>query len=226
MAESGVISPSRAQQHDLVKLHSPLAIVGVFLFLLREYFGTESLPWQWTDNDSSTGIIIETAFNPHTETADGKPSIIIDKGQTAYGQVVLGNKDQYQVSVLEKRLEHFYTVLQTDISIQCISPRKAESALIADAVMHFISCSKGEISRLFAIREFSPLVTGGTGAFNKDEKMFTTPINFRVELEARWATIPVAAPLRRIEATFTNLGLSLNDGFVQIYQHSTGRSNV
>ena len=226
MTESGTRSPSLAQQHSVIQLHSPLAVAGMFIYLLREYFGAAQLPWVWDKNDTQSTLIIESTYNPQTENADGKPALYIEKGQTAYGQVVLGDKDQSQPGILERRLEHFYAILQTDVIINCTSPRKGESATIADYVQHFITCSKNEISRVFAVYDFSPLVAGSTQPYNKDEKCYNTPVSFRVEMETRWATIPVAAALRRIEASFTSVGLTVNEGFVQVFQHTTGKDNT
>jgi len=226
MPEFGDKSPSRAQQHESILLHSPLAVAGMFLFVLRDYFGNHDLHWKWDENKSTSGIIIDTDFNPQTENPDGKPAIYVEKGQTAYGQVVLGDRDQYQPDILTKRLEHFYAIMQTDIILKCVSPRKGESMILGDLVQQYLTCTKGELSRVFAVRNFSPVIMGSTIPYERDERMYNTPVSLRIDLESRWATVPVAPAIRKLAITLTNAGLSINDGFVTMYQHVTGKSNV
>lgn len=223
MTEFGDRNPAFDTQLEPIRLNSPLELISVFIFLLREYFDSTRVQWVWRNNDTSSDITIEPTLNRHTEKANVKPAIYLEAGQKVYGKVSLGNRDQDQPEIQKKGLEHFYGVSQCDVEINCTSPRWGESSILADVVQHFIISSQYEICRVFSIRDFSPVIAGKTRPFELDEKMFSTPIQFRVEFETRWATMPIAPPLvKLIQQIRTDNGNVL----VNMYLHTTGDSNV
>lgn len=226
MGEFGPRNPAHTQQAAGIALNSPTALVGTFIFMLREYFTDGGLPWTYRTNATASDIIITKSFNRNTEIKDHKPGIYINRGQNVIQKVSTGYRDQDQPDFFEKGLEHFYGVSQTDIEISCVSPRDGSSAHIANLVQQYLIGSQYEICRVFSIRNFSPVVAGRTNKFKLDETLWDTPVSFRVDYETRWATLPIGPTLVKITNNLTLTGLGDPDPFVQMNQHTTGDDNT
>jgi hypothetical protein len=224
MVEHGEKSPSRKLQPSSVSLHSPLALTGAFIYMLREHFKLGLNSWTWRPNLTASDILITSAFNKNTNVANHKPGIYVDKGQTTYSKIVIGDRDQHQHLIKKKSLQHYYAICQTDLVLNCVSARHGESATIGDEVQHFLIASQYIIAETFTLRGMSPIVGGGTTPFEYDEKMFSTPISTRVEFETRWATVPIAPALVRLTATVGGDALEINKVLMDL--HTTGNSNV
>lgn len=192
-------TPNLKQQSKYIPLHSPLEIVGAFVYILRELFQTPGLLWQWSNNRNTTGIVIEAGNEEEIATANSKPGLFVNIGQTVYEQVSIGDLDQDQPEILQKGLKHFYAYGRTSVSVECISPRHGESALLGDTVQQFLHMSSNEIQMYFNFQNMSPVVLNATQPFEKDETFFNTPVMFQVGFEVRWATIPIAPMLKKLQ---------------------------
>lgn len=194
--------PVGADAH--VTLHSPIEVVGAFVYILRDYFQTDGLLWTWTDNKNTTDIVIESGNEEEIALANAKPGIFVNRGQTIYEQISVGDLDQDQPQMLEKRVKHFLAYGKTSISVECISPRHGESALLGDLVQQFLQMSSNEIQAYFHFQNMGHVVLNATQPFEKDEKFFNTPAMFQLGYEVRWGTVPIAPSLK-------NLSLKLTD---------------
>lgn len=187
------LGPTDLSQLPSVKLQSPLAVIGAFIYLVRERFNPRyGLQWQWQSDVTTTDIVIEAQYNQNTEERDARPGIYIDKDQTSYGKVSTGHLDHDQPRILERDLEHRISFGQTDIVIDCISPSRGESMYLADVVQSYLEASKYVIMAVFGFRDISPIVCGRTQAFSKQTDLHQTTLTFRVEYETRWKTAPAA----------------------------------
>jgi hypothetical protein len=221
--QTPTIPPSLLEQRN-VQLNSPLALIGAFIYIIRERFApTNNCRYQWLDNKSATGVLIESAFEKNDEVRDGKPAIYVDRGQTVYQQRSISNRDQWSPSLQTRRLEQFYMEVETDIKIDIVAATKGESVTLADIVQQHITCSQRIIETFFTIRKVSPSILGRTEPFLKDQTLFISPIEMRVNTEFRWATLPVAPVMRE---AFINTSAEINeqeDFFRQIYIQSLNR---
>ncbi len=182
-------TPEELNQLPSIRLQSPLAILGALLYLVRHRFDPEfKLPWEWSGNATETGILVETQFNEGTEVRDNRPGIFIDRSQTTYGKVSLRNLDQDQGQLLPKETVNYISIGQTDVTIDCISTSRGESAQLADEVQSYLESSKYIIMGVFKFRDISPIVMGPTQAFEKQTELHQTNLTFRVEYETKWRT--------------------------------------
>jgi hypothetical protein len=190
--------PSLREQRN-VQLNSPLALIGAFIYIIRERFSPPNEGrYQWLDNKSATSVVVEAQFERNTELRDAKPGVYIDRGQTVYRKNTIDNRDQYAPSVMTRRLDQYLTLVETDINIDVVAATKGESATLGNIVMEHIECSRNIIMTFFTLQDISPLIMARTEAFQKDETLFNTPIQFRTTHELRWATLPIAPVMREI----------------------------
>jgi len=199
---------SPRQPHPDLRLSTPLTTIGVFVALVRERFSETHLNepilhWNWKTDKKTTGIFIESGFDKDIEARNVRPGIWVDQLQHVFGRVAIGDRDQMPV-YSPKRLENFYAVVEMDMVIDCTASKRAESMLIGSIVQEFIHLSSDLIQADFGFRGISPLIQGRTTMYEADRTLWNTEIQFRVEYERRWRTIPFAPVLDQI-------GLTLKD---------------
>ena len=184
-------------------LSTPLSIVGMLIEVVRLRFqgGTYSNPaldWEWEEfGEVAPGnpniIFIESGFNTNIEAYTTRPGIWIDRDQNIYKKVSIGHQDQMPVNV-RSRLEEFYAAGECDIVIDCTSANRGESMVIGSIVQDHLQMASNLIQGYFGLRDISEIILSRTVPFDKDDKLWNSPIQFRVYYEIRWATFP-AAPL-------------------------------
>jgi hypothetical protein len=216
--------PAELGQLFEIKVQSPLAIVGAFLYLVRNRFKDDpanQLNWKWRDDPGTTEVTIEAQFNQNTESRDVRPGIYIDRDQTTYGKVSIGNHDQNQHRLLQTDHTHHYSVGQTDIIMECVSPARGESMQLADIVHTYLESSKYIIQAVFGFRDISPIIMGRTVPMEKQTDLHVTQLNFRIDYETRWATTPAAPVLKGLGAHLKETRQGVDSFLTDIYVKST-----
>lgn len=195
--------PDGAQ--PLLRVSTPLTMLGVFIEILRNRYKEGSsidpiLPWVWSSEQATTGLFIENGWNENIEARNVRPGIWIDREQNVYGKVSIGDQDQMPVYP-QVRLESFYTIGEMDILIDCTAPKRGESMVIGSVTQDYLHMTSNYIQALFGLRSMTPVMLDRTVPFEKDTKLWTSPVRFRAEYEVRWATMPIANALNEISAT-------------------------
>ena len=186
--------PDQGSRQDIY-LSTPMTVLGIFVAILRERFAaaTQSDPplkWNWLSDLKDTEIIIASGFNKNIEARNDRPAIWIDREQTVYGEVAIGNRDQIPIS-LRTRHQQYYAMAEMDIVMDCTSKARGESMMVGSIVQDFLQMTAREIQRFFGFRDISPIILNRTVPYEKDRELMSTPIHFRVSYEARWASIPI-----------------------------------
>ena len=186
-----------------LRMSTPLTILGVFVEVVRERFRAESQvepasPWIWQDNLKETSIFVESGWNENIEARNVRPGVWIDRDQNIYQKVVLGDRDQDPVPWPEVRLETFYGQGEVDIILDCVAPKRGESMVIGSIVQDFLHMSSNYVQACFGLRDMSAVILGRTTPFEKDDKLWTSPVQFRAYYEIRWATAPISLALNQI----------------------------
>jgi len=179
-------------------------MLGVFIDVIRQRFQEGSsidpiLPWVWTSDLATTGLFVENGWNENIEARNVRPGIWLDREQNIYGKVSIGDQDQIPV-VRQVRLESFYCPGEMDIIIDCTSTQRGESMLIGSVLQDYLHMTSNYIQAIFGLRDMSSVILGRTTPFEKDTKMWTSPVQFRAGYEIRWATMPIANVLNEITA--------------------------
>lgn len=196
---------SPRQPHPDLYLSTPLTTIGVFVAIIRErfsetYLHEPILHWAWQDNKKATGIFIESGFDEDIEARNVRPGVWVDQLQHVFGRVSVGDRDQMPV-YQPARLENFYAIAEMDMVIDCTATKRAESMMVGSLVQEFIHLSSDLIQADFGFRGISPVIMGRTTLYEADRTLWNTEIQFRVEYERRWRTIPFAPVLDAISLT-------------------------
>jgi len=192
--------------HPLINISSPLTLIGIFVAILRDRFSPDTYSdpplkseWLWQSALKSTGIYIESGWNEQLEGRNLRPGLWVDRDQTVYGKVSIGNRDQIP-TILATRHELFYADAQTDISIDCTSKDRGESMMLGSLVQDFLQMSARYLMAEFGLRDISPVVLNKTVPFERDRELMGSQVQLRVSYEARWATVPIAQLLSEIRS--------------------------
>jgi hypothetical protein len=194
--------PDQGSRSDIY-LSTPLTVIGIFVAILQERFAPATpsdppLKWNWTSDVKETGIIIASGFNKNIEARNARPAIWVDREQTTYGEISIGNRDQIPIS-LRTRHQQYYAMAEMDIVMDCTSKNRGESMMVGSVVQDFLQMSAREIMRFFGFRDITPIILNRTVPYEKDRELMSTSVQFRVAYEARWASIPIYPVLHAIK---------------------------
>ena len=187
---------------------SPLAVIGLFVFVLRARFeDTEGapLPWVWEDTmrpdpyaeDEPIKIYIESTYNVANPERNYRPAIYVGRG----GGVVAPNKVSVDNRVgvhLQTGLTAYHCFATMPITFECDAETSGESSAIAETAWAYVLSSRDILRRNFGFHEVTEPVLGDTTPSKKDKETWTTPVQFQVQYDMRWGVTPIAPRLREI----------------------------
>jgi hypothetical protein len=209
--------PTKAStQGDSIVVGSPLAIVGLFVEILRARFTTPNGPpdWPWDANLNNTSIVIESGFASPGNTERGKkPAIFVDKDESVYAKIVLGDR----VGINWTNMADYQWTLSTvPVLIECVAAQKGTSAIIGDIVQWTIHCASDPIQGAYSFHDMTPPTLGRTVPYEADKESWVTPVSFQVQYNVRWSITPVAPLLQEIRAHIRAAGTDATTYFIEV----------
>lgn len=201
--------PTKASgQGDAIVVGSPLAVVGIFVEVLRARFSNGNGPtdWVWNANLNETGIVIESGFASPPNTERGlKPAIFVDKDESVYGKVILGDRAGMN---FKNMADYQWTLATVPILIECVAANKGTSAIIGDVVHWTLQCASDPIQAMFSFHDMTPPTLGRTVPYEADKEAWVSPVSFQVQFPVRWSITPIRALLQEVR---TRLQLTSSD---------------
>ncbi|MAG64354.1 MAG: hypothetical protein CMK74_00540 [Pseudomonadales bacterium] len=180
---------------------SPLAVVGIFVSILRERFATGGVTnYQWKEDVNQTEIAIESSFAESDEVRNFRPAIFIDKEQTVYGKTIIGDRVE---KTLTTRKDVHWCLATIPLIIDCVSSRRGESTILGDVAQWTIHAASDIIQGTFGFHSMSAPQLGRTVPYEADKKAWTSPITFQIQYNVRWSTVPIAPLLQEIALHIT-----------------------
>jgi len=202
-------------QPSMIVDGSPLAIIGIFVEILQERFapgnGLDNYPWYEDQNQSK--IVIASDFEDNVTERNKKPAIFVDKDQSVYGKIVIGDRAGYTI---KDGKDFQWTLSSVPVLIDCVSDKRGESAKIGDIVQWSLHAASDVIQSTFAFHDMTPVTLGRTGPYEADKEAFSTPVTFNIQYNVRWTTVPIRALLQEIALRIEKTGTSPTDYFVDI----------
>lgn len=215
--------PTKAPgQSDVIVVGSPLAVVGIFVELLRLRFSDGNGPsdWPWDPNLNDTEIVIESGFASPQNTARGKkPAIFVDKDESVYGKVIIGDR----VGIDWKNMgDYQWTLATVPILVECVASQKGTSAILGDVVQWTLHCASDPIQGAFSFHDMSPPTLGRTVPYEADKESWVTPVSFQVQYNVRWSITPIAPLLQELRTRIRSSGADENQYLVEIAAYLSG----
>lgn len=217
--ESDNNTPKLKDQHADIAVGSPLALMGLFVEVIRSRFRGDNgdtgfiwrddptpLPTEESTPDAPRLLYIEASDTTDPDARDFKPAVFVSKEDTQLRQVVIGDRSDFHTPT---RTERFYMQAVVPISVNCVSDSRAESAIIGDLVWFHLLATRNYTRAEFGINDIAAPVLGATRIFRRAETgsdAWSTPISFAVTIEFHWITRPVAPLLKEISARLSARG--------------------
>ena len=220
--ETSQVRPKSEQDSTRIAAGSPLAIQGIFLEIIRERFiEDQALDWVWTNDPTTTQILIETSFNEENESRSQTPAIYITRLQSTPKKTHLGDRAGVH---LPEHLEGFMALMDVALSIDCVSNDAGESSIIADIVQFMLLASQDVIQKHFGLHDIAHPVMGQTVPYPlAPETKWATPITLEVSFWVRWSQVPIAPLLQQLSNRISDRE---SDAFIQTVLNSMRRGNA
>jgi hypothetical protein len=218
-------NPPPTQAQDQVKdnsrvvVGSPLAIIGIFVEVLRERFSPGNGPedWPWDANLNETKIVIESAFAEGNTERGKKPAIFVDKDESVYAKAIIGDR----AGMVWKDMTDFQWTLGTvPVLIECVAGKRGESAIIGDIVHWTLHCASDPIQATYAFHDMSPPTLGRTVPYEADKESWTTPVSFHVQYPVRWRVTPIRNLIQEIRLRLRNIDATQH--YIEIAAYRSG----
>jgi hypothetical protein len=217
--------PTKAQaQGPEIVVGSPLAVVGIFVETLRARFTAGNGPsdWVWDANLNETGIVIESGFASPGNTERGKkPAIFVDKDESVYGKVVIGDRAGMN---LKNMADYQWTLSTVPIIIECVASQKGTSAVIGDIVQWTLHCASDPIQAAFSFHDMTPPTLGRTVPYEADTEAWLTPVSFQVQYNVRWSITPIGPLMQEIRTRLRHANSDATTYLVEVASFMSGYS--
>jgi hypothetical protein len=201
-------SPEEQQQAS-IRPGSKLAVLGVFVEIIRRRFSCAIVPddfqWRWDADIKKTKLAVESAFNEDKTHRNFRPAVYVDCDDQTMGRVVLGDRAGLN---LKTGVEGFWNIQSVPILIECVTGKRAESASLGDIVGIFLQASSDLIQAKFGFHDMTPVTVSRTQPAQRDKDQWTTSVTFVVQYPTRWTNTPTAPLLSELELDIVRSGVN------------------
>lgn len=201
-----VPSPEEGQQVS-IRPGSKLAVLGVFVEIIRKRFAANTVgpdfQWRWDPDIGKTRLAVESAFNEDKTHRNFRPAVYVDCDDQVMGRVILGDR----VGLNYKTgLEGFWNLQSVPVLIECVTAKRAESAVLGDIVGIFLHASSDLIQAKFGFHDMTPVTIGRTQPLGRDKDQWVTAVTFTVQYPQRWTNTRTAPLLQEVELEVVRSG--------------------
>ncbi len=211
---------------------SPLAVIGLWVFALRNRFNLhpgEPLPWVWSSDlrpdDAEDGeplpdgsprkMLIESAYNIEKPERNYRPAIYVGRGGNPVRteKIMLDNKVGVQHTT---QLKAYHCLAHMPLSIDCQAESSGASSAIAETAWAYILTTRDIYRSDFGFHDITEPVLGDTAAIETDKEVWETSISFQVTYDMRWRVTPITPILQDIQTEIRTAGIDGSTFFERI----------
>lgn len=196
---------------------SPLAVIGLWIFALRNRFSysiNEPLPWVWRselkpENDqdgnplpdgSPRKLLIESAYNVEKAVRNYRPAIYV--GRSGGPVIIQKNSVNNLVgTVFPTGLKAYHCMATMPMIFECEAEAAGESSALAESAWAFVLTTREIFRKDFGLHEITEPVLGDTTPTKTDKEIWATNVQFHVTYDMRWSTRPIAPILKDLSVT-------------------------
>lgn len=189
------LSPDGVELRERILAGSPLAVQGILLESLREYFTDPDAPYRWHTDANTTQILIETGRNVQLEANNPSRGVFVTRNGSTPVSIMLGDRvGIHRPSGQESFLAHMATSIQVD----CVSATQGECELLADYVHHFLIASRKVFEAQFGLHEMSLATLGPLSPYVVDTTYYAISLTFNIVHAFRWTTVRIAPIIEQL----------------------------
>jgi hypothetical protein len=218
---------------------SPLAIIGLWVFAIRERLALRDaypMPWVYDpdyrpadDQDgfpppdgSPRKVVVESSYNTEKAVRNYRPAIYVGRGGGSL-KVMKTSVDNLASTRERTGLKAYHCMVSMAITIECESDNAGESSALAETIWGFILATRDIFRTDFGLHDIIEPSLSDTQYSKRDKDVWVTAVQFEVIFDQRWGTEPIAPVLRDIAARINARAPSASEFFVDIATQSVGR---
>lgn len=184
--EPGVAAVTGIDSEGII-LKSPLQIMGAIVFIMRERFGPGNHPtWEWRDAPD-TNIVIETELQEDNSRRNARPAIFVGNDMMSAQEIVNGDYGDYN---FKRGSNTGYVFTGGGITLNCISPKKSECWILADAVFSTMVMLARAIEKTTNLRKIHNVRMGKPTPYGSDKTSWNCGVQFNYQGDLSWASNP------------------------------------
>ena len=193
--------------HKYIPYGTPMHVAQLTLVLLKATFaelGDETYPFRYTQDFGTTGVVIDTQLNKHSEIYGLKPAIIVNRGPVNGQQIAVGDKAlQNQVN----NNSQLSALIQSSVDIKIISKVSSEVDFLSNEVFNFLLMSRKLFPQLLGLNVASPPSLSPIASMEQDDSMFYCVATMPFSMQYKWVHL---VP----QVILNNIGFYMNEKYV------------
>lgn len=188
-------TPDGVELRPRILAGSPLALLGIYLESLREYFSGVDAPYRWSTDANSSELIVEAGKKPTVETNNPSRGVFVRRMGSVPASIGMG--DRLGVD-LPSGQESFIAHMTTSFRVDCVCAAEGEAELLADFVHHFLIASRKVFARQYGLHEMSMAAMGAVEPYEFDTKYFAVALTFETTHAFRWTIVKIAPLIQQV----------------------------
>lgn len=210
--------PRMEDAHKDIFPGTPLALVGCFVETIKARFSQDNglgLPWNWRDDPTPTAdetndedhprtLFIASAYAEDPDGRDPKPAIYVGNGAQQFLRLWIGSRaDIDRPTMTEIMVVHALV----EMRFECVSNKRGESMILANAVAEFITGSTPDLREAFCLHDISPVQVGEcttTRRASQEVDNWSTLVATQIQTKFLFARYPIAPRLNEITIRLAN----------------------
>lgn len=217
---------------------SPLAIIGLWLFAVRQRLAANlgsPMPWIWDpsyrpadDQDgnpppdgSPRKVVVESAYNTEKAIRNYRPAVYVGRGGGAV-QPLKASVDNLVGVYQPTGLRVFHCLASMPVVLECESDNAGESSALAETLWGFVLATRDIFRKDFGFHDVTEPILGDTIPGKRDKEVWSTTVSFNVTYDQRWGTQPIAPVLQEIALQLQGRQAGTGDFFETLVLQTLG----
>lgn len=182
-------------------------VAQLTLVMLKATFaelGEDDYPFRYTQDFSTTGIVIDTQLNKSSEVYGIKPALIVNRGGVNAQQIAIGDKAlQNQIN----NNSQLSSLTQSSVEVKIISKASSEVDFLSNEVFNFLLMSRSIFPKMLGLHTASPPSLSQIIPMEQDDTMFYCVATMPFSMQYKWVHLIT-------QNILNNIGFYINDKYV------------
>lgn len=184
---------------------TPLHVTDLVRLVIKDTLASQDptkFPFVFTDNFSTTNVVIDSVFNKASEAYGKKPIIIISRGSQTGGPIVIGDTAAFSVSTNNKLRS---TLVRSSVEIKVIAKFPKEVDILSQHIFNILLMSRTVLTGLLGITVIEGISMSQVAQLDQDDHMYFTSISMGYQMQYSWGIWEPLEKLHSLKSVVNNI---------------------